>query len=72
MSEDQKKIKIVNCTYDPYAMVRQQLLQITRLESPMSKLEWVYTCCTQGIPKEVSEFWKGFDIPTKKLSIDTD
>jgi hypothetical protein len=53
-------------------MVRQQLLQITRLESPMSKLEWVYTCCTQGIPKEVSEFWKGFDIPTKKLSIDTD
>jgi hypothetical protein len=31
---------------EPYAQVKQSLLQISRLESPMSKLEWVYTCCT--------------------------
>jgi hypothetical protein len=48
------------------------MLQISRLESPMSKLEWVYTCCTQAIPIEVSEFWKDVEIPSKKLSIDTD
>lgn len=52
--------------------VRTSLLQLSKLESPMSKLEWVYTCCTQGIPKEVSEFWKNIEIPPKKLSIDTD
>lgn len=57
---------------EPYAAVKAEMLQISRLESPMSKLEWVYTCCTQGIPMEVSDFWKGYDIPAKKLSIDTD
>jgi len=48
------------------------MLQISMLESPMSKLEWVYTCCTQAIPIEVSDFWKDVEIPSKKLSIDTD
>ena len=38
----------------------------------MSKLELIYTCCTQEIVKEMSYFWQGYDIPDKKLSIDTD
>lgn len=67
------EIKIVQAySGEPYAQVKAKMLQISRLESPMSKLEWVYTCCTQAIPSEVSEFWRDFDIPSKKLSIDTD
>jgi hypothetical protein len=38
----------------------------------MTKLEHVYETCTTGIIEVIDEFWKGFDIPKKKLSIDTD
>lgn len=38
----------------------------------MSKLELIYACCTNEIPKEISAFWKNVPIPKKKLSIDTD
>lgn len=38
----------------------------------MSKLELIYNCCTAEVTKEISQFWQGYNIPTKKLSIDTD
>lgn len=57
---------------EPYMLVRQRLKKLIRLESPMSKLEWIYSCCTKSIPEEVSAFWSGYDIPSKRLMIDTD
>ena len=29
----------------------------------MSKLEWIYQCCTTQVTKDISAFWKGYDIP---------
>ena len=38
----------------------------------MSKLEWIYTCCTTEVTKEISAFWKDHDIPASMLQVDTD
>lgn len=38
----------------------------------MSKLEWIYNCCTRQVSKEIDLFWKGYDIPKKQLFIDPD
>ena len=38
----------------------------------MSKLEWIYNCCTRQVSKEIDLFWKGYNIPTKKLFVDPD
>ena len=38
----------------------------------MSKLEWIYQCCTTEVTKEITGFWKDHDIPQSMLSIDTD
>jgi hypothetical protein len=68
--EERKPLTVFRGT--PYEEVKDQLLLLSSLEAPMSKLEWIYTCCTKEIPKEVSSFWNHIDIPAKKLSIDTD
>jgi hypothetical protein len=57
---------------DPYSEVRKQLMRTKEFESPMCKLEHIYEVCTTGIVEEIDAFWKGFDIPAKKLSVDTD
>ena len=36
----------------------------------MTKLEWIYNCCTNDISKEVSAFWFGHDINKDELVID--
>jgi len=28
----------------------------------MSKLEWIYNCCTRQVKKEIDLFWKGYNI----------
>jgi len=38
----------------------------------MSKLALIYSCCTNMALQEISAFWKGYNIPNKKLSVDTD
>lgn len=56
----------------PYEKTIAHITKISKLESPMSKLELIYTCCTNQIINEISQFWKGYNIPDKKLAIDTD
>ena len=56
----------------PYSMAITELQKLSCLESPMSKLEWIYNCCTRQVSKEIDLFWKGYDIPTKKLFVDPD
>lgn len=56
----------------PYSLAITELLKLSCLESPMSKLEWIYNCCTRQVSKEIDLFWKGYDIPTKKLFVDPD
>ena len=50
----------------------RELKKLNRLESPMSKLEWIYQCCTTQVTKDISAFWKDHDIPQSKLAIDPD
>ena len=38
----------------------------------MSKLEWIYNCCTKQVGKEIDLFWRGYNIPAKKLFVDPD
>ena len=38
----------------------------------MSKLEWIYNCCTRQVSKEIDLFWRGHKIPTKQLFVDPD
>ena len=56
----------------PYSNAIDHLQELNKLESPMSKLEWIYMCCTTEVIKEISAFWKDHDIPKSMLSIDTD
>jgi hypothetical protein len=53
-------------------MTIQSLIKVSKAESPMSKLELIYSCCTGKIIEEISLFWKQHNIPAKKLAIDTD
>ena len=57
---------------DPYSEVRKQLFRVKEFESPMCKLEHIYEVCTKEVVEEIDAFWKGFDIPASKLSVDTD
>ena len=57
---------------EPFQKSVKHLTDVSKLQSPMQKLEQVYSCFTQSIVREVSEFWQGWDIPAKKLAIDTD
>lgn len=57
---------------EPYALTIEALQKISRTESPMGKLDLVYTCCTAKVVEDISQFWKQYDIPSKKLAIDTD
>ena len=38
----------------------------------MGKLDLVYNCCTAKVIEDISGFWKQYDIPSKRLAIDTD
>lgn len=60
------------CTNEPYSMTIQSLIKVSKAESPMSKLELIYSCCTSKLIEEISLFWKQHNIPAKKLAIDTD
>ena len=50
-------------TGTPYSNVVNQMQELKNLESPMTKLEWIYMCCTTEVTKEISAFWKEYDIP---------
>jgi len=56
----------------PFSFAIRDLQRLSCLESPMSKLEWIYNCCTRQVSKELDSCWKGYNIPTKKLFIDPD
>ena len=56
----------------PYSFAINDLHKLSCLQSPMSKLEWIYNCCTRQVSKEIDLFWKGYSIPTKKLFVDPD
>ena len=56
----------------PYSLAISNLKKLQTIKSPMAKLEWVYTCCTEDIKKEVSAFWNGYDISKDDLVIDAD
>ena len=56
----------------PYSYAIADLQKLSCLQSPMSKLEWIYNCCTRQVSKEIDLFWKGYNIPTKKLFVDPD
>jgi len=63
---EQKKAKL------PFELSIRNLIKIEELESPMVKLEHIYKCCTSDIQKSLDEFWRNYDIPNKKLSVDVD
>ena len=78
-SSEDKKIRIQQdqeevYTYmgQPYSLAIRELQKITCLQSPMSKLEWIYNCCTRQVSKEIDLFWKDYKIPTKKLFVAPD
>jgi hypothetical protein len=50
----------------------KKLSQIDDIESPMNKLEHIYNCCTDKIQAVLDHFWSGYDVPSKKLSVDVD
>lgn len=56
----------------PFTKTLQSFIKVSKSESPMSKLELIYNCCTVEVTKEISQFWQCHNIPQKKLSIDTD
>lgn len=81
-SSDDRKNRVRNARADsdapyvyqgqPYSLAISELQKLSCLESPMSKLEWIYNCCTRQVSKEIDLFWKGYNIPTKKLFVDPD
>lgn len=56
----------------PYSLAINDLNKLSCLMNPMSKLEWIYNCCTRQVSKEIDLFWRGYDIPKKKLFVDPD
>jgi hypothetical protein len=56
----------------PYELPIRKLQKIDEIESPMCKLEHIYKCCTVEIQKCLDKFWRGYDIPNNKLSVDVD
>ena len=59
-------------TEKPFERTINNLQKISSIESPMCKLEHIYKCCTTDIQKSLDQFWRDFDIPSKKLSVDVD
>eukprot|EP00347_Sterkiella_histriomuscorum_P022739 403337343 len=59
-------------TSGPYQDTIQSFLKILQMESPMCKLEQIYSSCTQTLIREQENFWSGFDISKKDLFIDSD
>jgi hypothetical protein len=57
---------------NPYPKVRKELLKLQTIESPMCKLEHIYSVCTNSLIQEIDDFWHGFNIPKEQLSVDTD
>lgn len=58
---------------EPYQYSIDNLMQITKFESPMCKLELIYLSCTQEISKQLEEYWHGYAWPSKNfLLIDID
>ena len=47
-------------------------MRIDEIESPMSKLEHIYNCCTTEIQRTLDIFWLDYDVPAKKLQVDVD
>ncbi|CDW81254.1 UNKNOWN [Stylonychia lemnae] len=56
----------------PYVDTIQNFLKILLLESPMCKLEQLYSSCTQTLVNELERFWEGHNITKKELFIDSD
>lgn len=56
---------------EPFFKSIKHLAKVSRLQSPMQKLEQVYSCFTDSIPKEVTDFWQGWNVPAQDLAIDT-
>jgi len=55
-----------------YADTIRRLLQVIKIEQPMSKLEHIYNCCTKSIEQELDAFWHQKKIPSSDLYIDAD
>lgn len=60
------------CVDLPYSRVIEGLHRLDQIESPICKLEHIFKCCTKEIQATVDEFWRDYDIPSKKLYIGAD
>ena len=47
-------------------------MKTDEIESPMSKLEHIYNCCTIEIQRTLDTFWRDYDVPAKTLQVDVD
>lgn len=56
----------------PFGEIILKLMKMGEIESPMCQLEHIYKCCTIEIQKALDLFWRNYDIPKKKLSVDVD
>ena len=56
----------------PYLFVIDKMRSLDEIESPMSKLEHIYKCCTVEIQIALDSFWQYHEIPHKKLQVDVD
>ena len=56
----------------PFNLSIQNLIEISKLESPITKLELFYNVCTSRVTEEIQLFWKNFELPKKHLHMDTE
>jgi hypothetical protein len=60
---------------EPYKQTMESLFKVHQLESPMCKLEHIYTTCTQLMPRELAAFYEGsgyLPAHAQSLFIDSD
>ncbi len=55
-----------------YKETIKNLLQTLQVESPMCKLEQLFTACTVSILEDLENFYKESNFPRDKLLIDSD
>ena len=69
---------VADCTDEPYTPSQpfdstiKSFKQLCANQSPMAKLELIYSICTSEVMEEISRFWYTHEIDAKKLAIDTD
>lgn len=57
---------------DPYYSSKENFHRMSKVESPMVKLELIYKASTSSIQKDIESFWINHLIESQRLTIDVD